>query len=192
VLVKATFLYADGVRLCSPGASVLSGIAEFQEASSEVKARLVVRFLPDLQPSMSPQEISFFEAAVGLRGRKEKRRIRKKSFKHILGMVDKQSEAPEAMVVERHKAAGIEGFRQAVRSNVLEVHPFWQTSTGATIEVMLRGQGYPLYGVDPADLLEEFLDQAMGAIGDASTYPLFDDLMGDLVGEAPCVAVSWR
>jgi hypothetical protein len=73
---------------------------------------------------MSLQEISFFEAAVGLRGRKEKRRIRKKSFKHILGMVDKQSEELEAMVVERHKAAGIEGFRQAVRSNVLEVHPF--------------------------------------------------------------------
>jgi hypothetical protein len=55
---------------------------------------------------------------------------------------------------------------------------------------MLRGQSYPLYGVDPADLLEEFLDQAMGAIGDASTYPLFDDLMGDLVGEAPCITVS--
>ena len=124
MLVKATFLYADGVRLCISDASVLSGIAEFQEASSEVKARLIVRFLPDLQPSISPQEISFFEAAVGLRGRKQKRRIRKKSLNHILGMVDKQSEELKAMVVERHKAAGIEGFRQAGRSNVLEVHPF--------------------------------------------------------------------
>jgi len=183
-LVKATLLYADGVRLCSPGASVLSGIAEFQEASSEVKARLVVQFLPELQPSMSSQEISFFEAAVGLRGRNEKRRIKKKTLKHILGMVDEQSEALEAMVVEQHKAAGIEGFRQAVRSNVLEVHPFRQTTAEAIIEAMLRGQGDLLYGVDLADLLEEFLDQAMGAIGDASTYPLFDDLTGDFVGEA--------
>jgi hypothetical protein len=70
------------------------------------------------------QEISFFEATVRLRGRKEKRRIRKKSLKHVLGMVDKQSEELEAMVVERHKASVIEAFRQAVRSNVPEVHPF--------------------------------------------------------------------
>ena len=55
-LVKATLLYADGVRLCNPGASVLARIAEFQEASPEEQARLVVRFLPDLQPSMSAQE----------------------------------------------------------------------------------------------------------------------------------------
>jgi hypothetical protein len=161
-LVKATLLYADGVRLCSPGASVLSGIAEFQEASTEEQAKLVVRFLPELQPSMSPQEISFFEAAVGLRGRNEKRRIKKKTLNQILGMVDEQREELEAMVVERHKAAGIEGFRQAVRSNVLEVHPFRQTSAEALIEAMIRGQGNLLHGVDLADLLEEFLDQAMG------------------------------
>ncbi len=32
-LAKATLLYADRVKLCSPGSSVLSGIAEFQESS---------------------------------------------------------------------------------------------------------------------------------------------------------------
>ncbi len=63
-LVKASLLYADRVKLCSVGSSMLSGIAKFEEASPEARARLVVRFLPDLQPSMSPQEIRLL-----LRGR---------------------------------------------------------------------------------------------------------------------------
>jgi hypothetical protein len=183
-LVKATLLYADRVKLCSPGSSVLSGIAELQEAPAEARARLVVKFLPDLQPSMTPEEVHFFEAAVGLRSREEKRRIKKRTRNEILGMVEKEHKELEAMVVEQHKAAGIEGFREAVRSGVLEVHPFRQTSAEAIVEAAIRGRGNLLYGVDLADVLEEFLDQAMGAVEDDSTYPLFDDLTGDFVGEA--------
>jgi hypothetical protein len=66
-LVKVTLLYADHVKFCSVGASILSGIAGFQEASTEEQAKLVVKFLSDLQPSVSPQEIRFFETMVGLR-----------------------------------------------------------------------------------------------------------------------------
>ena len=183
-LVKATLLYADRIKLCSPGSSVLSGIAEFQESSSEAKARLVVRLLPDLQPSMSPQEIHFFEAVVGLRSREEKRRINKRTREEILGMVEKEQGELEAMVLEQHKAAGIEGFREAVRSGLLEVHPFRQTSAATVVEATIRGRGNLLQGVDLADLIGEFLDQAMGAVEDASTYPLFDDLTGDFIGEA--------
>ncbi len=183
-LVKATLLYADRVKLCSPGSSILSGIAEFQESSSEVKARLVVRLLPDLQPSMSPQEIHFFEAVVGLRSREEKRRINKRTRKEILGLVEKERGELEAMVLEQHKAAGIEGFREAVRSGLLEVHPFRQTSAAAVVEATIRGGGDLLRGFDLADLLGEVLDQTTNAMMDASTYPLFDDLTGDFVGEA--------
>lgn len=182
--MKATLLYADRARLCSPGSSVLSAIAEFQEASSEAKARLVVKFLSDLQPSMSPREIHFFEATVGMRSRKEKRRIKKGTRREILGMVEKEREELEAMVLEQHKAAGIEGFREAVRSGVLEVHPFRQTSAEALVGAAVRGEGDLLGGLDVTDLIGEFLDLAMGALDDASTYPLFDDLTGDFIGEA--------
>lgn len=151
-LVKATLLYADRVKLCSPGSSVLSGIAEFQESSSEAKARLVVRLLPNLQPSMSPQEIQFFEAVVGLRFRAAKRRIDKRTRKEILGRVEKKREELEAMVLEQHKAAGIEGFRKAVRSGLLKVHPFRQTSAAAVVEATIRGRGDLLRSFDLADL----------------------------------------
>lgn len=183
-LVKATLLYADRAKLCSPGSSVLSAIAEFQEASPEAKARLVVRFLPELQPSMSPQEVRFFEAVVGMRSREEKRRIKKRTRREILALVEKERGELEAMVLEQHSAAGIEGFREAVRSGALEIHPFRQTTAEALVVATVRGGGGLVGGVDLADLIEEFVEQAMGAVGDASTYPLFDDLTGDFVGEA--------
>jgi hypothetical protein len=183
-LVKASLLYADRVKLCSLGASVLSGIAQFQEASTEEQARLVVRFLPDLEPLMSSQEIHFFEAVVGLRGREEKRRISKRTCRKILAMVSERGGELEAMVLEQHRAAGIEGFREAVNSGVLEVHPFRQTSAQSLIEATIRGGGNRLYGLDVADLLKEFLDQVKSAVEDGFTYPMFDDLTGNFVAEA--------
>lgn len=183
-LVKATLLYADRVKLCSVGSSILSGIAEFQESSLQARAQLVVKFLSNLQPSMTPQEIYFFEAVVGLRSREERRRVPKKTQRKILGMVDEQREGLEDMVVEQHRAAGIEGFREAVRSGALEVHPFRQTSAEAVVEATIQGGGDLIGGLDLADLLEEFLEQATSAVEDGSTYPLFDDLTGDFVAEA--------
>ncbi len=183
-LVKASLLYADRVKLCSFGASVLSGIAQFQEASTEEQAKLVVGFLPDLQPSMNSQEIHFFEAAVGLRGREEKRGISKRTRRKILAMVSERGGELEAMVLEQHRATGVEGFREAVNSGVLEVHPFRQTSAQSLIEATIRGGGNSLYGLDLADLLKEFLDQVKSAVEDGFTYPMFDDLTGDFVAEA--------
>jgi hypothetical protein len=183
-LVKASLLYADRVKLCSLGASVLSGIAQFQEVSTEEQAKLVVRFLPDLEPSMNSQQIHFFEAAVGLRGREEKRRISKRTRREILAMVSESGGELEAMVLEQHRAAGIEGFREAVNSGVLEVHPFRQTSAQSLIEATIRGGGNLLYGLDLTDLLKEFLDQVKSAVEDGFTYPMFDDLTGDFVAEA--------
>ncbi len=120
-------MYADRVKLCSVGAAVLSGIAKFEEASTEARAQLVVKFLPDLQLSMTPQEIHFFEAVDGLRSREEKRRIPKRTREESLAMVDDHQEELKAMLLEQHQAAGIEGFREAVKSGILEVHPFRRT-----------------------------------------------------------------
>jgi hypothetical protein len=68
-LVKASLLYADRVKLCSVGSSLLTTIAEFAESPAEERAKLVVRYLSDFQPSMSSEQVWFFEAVVGLRTR---------------------------------------------------------------------------------------------------------------------------
>ncbi len=183
-LAKATLLYADHVKLCSLGSSWLSGIAEYAEGSREERARLVVKFLPDLHPSLTPKEIYFFEAVVGLRSRKEYRRVKNSTRKEILGMVAEQEKELDAMVLEQHRAAGIEGFREAVKSGRLEVHPFRQSSPEAIVEAMLRGKGNLLEGINLVDIIEEYIDQVSGALEDGSTYPVFDDLTGDFVAEA--------
>ncbi len=77
-------------------------------------------------------------------------------------------------VVDQHRAAGIEGFREAVREGVLEVHAFRQTSVEALVESHLRGGVDWLSGVDKADVLIEFMEQASAAVRDGTTYPLFD------------------
>ena len=183
-MVKVGLLYADQVKLCSPGASVLSGMADYAEASTKERARLVVKFLPDLQPSMSPEAIRFFEAVVGMRSRRENRLIPEKTRQEILAMVKAQEGELEAMVLEQHRAAGIHGFREAVKSGRLEIHPFRQTTAEAIIEATLRGRGNLLHGIDLVDLLVEYIDEVSGAVTDGSTYPVFDDLTSDLVAEA--------
>jgi hypothetical protein len=70
-------------------------------------------------------------------------------------MVSRRKTELEAMIVGQHRAAGIEGFREAVGSDVLEVHPFHQTSAEALVEATVPGGGNTLLGVDLADLLEE-------------------------------------
>src|SRR5215207_8099269 len=86
-LVKASLLYADQVKLCSVGSSLLSTIAEYAEAPEKEQAKLVVRYLSDLQPSMSADEVRFFEAAVGLRPRRKARAVPRKARREILAMV---------------------------------------------------------------------------------------------------------
>lgn len=173
-LVKASLLYADKVRLCSVGSSFLSAIAEYAEAPEKERAKLVVRYLHDFQPSMSADEVRFFEAVVGMRSRKEERAVPKRTRKEILGMVREEGEELRRNILEQHRAAGIEGFREAVREGVLEVHTFGQTSVAALVEAHLKGNGNWLSGVDIADVLVEFLEQASEAVQARTTYPLLD------------------
>lgn len=184
-LVKATLMYADRVTLFSMGSAVLSGIAEYQETTTAKRAKLIVRHLGDLQPSMSTRDIEFFEAIVGLHGRKKQRKISKRTRDEIFAMVEKERDELDAMVVDQHRAAGIEGFREAVNSGVLRVHPFRQASAEALVEAVIIGNGNLLEGVDLADAILEYIEQTTRMVRDSDTYPVFDDLTGDLA--AACV-----
>ena len=155
------------------GSSFLSAMAEYAEAPEKERAKLVVRYLTVLQPSMSTDEVRFFEA-VGMRSRKEERAI-SKGPQGDLGMVRKEGEELRRDVLEQHRAAGIEGFRgSGARGGVLEVHTFGQTSVESLVEAHLKGDGDWLSGVDIADVLFEFLEQASEAVQAGNTYPLLD------------------
>ena len=173
-LVKASLLYADRVRLCSAGSSILSSIAQYAEASPEERAKLVVRYLPDLQPSIDADWLRFFEAAVGLRPRRERLAVPRSARREIISMVRQQDDELRRGIIDGHRAAGIEGFREAVHEGVLESHTFRQTSFEAIVQAHIKGEGDWSSSVDIADVIAEFLEVASEAVASGTTYPLFD------------------
>ncbi len=108
----------------------------------------------------------------------------RKTRQKILSMVRQDQDRLRRMVVDQHKASGIEGFREAVREGVLDVHTFGQTSAGALVEAHLRGGGDWLSGVDVADVLIEFMELASSAVQDGTTYPLLDAPTAEFVAAA--------
>jgi hypothetical protein len=183
-LVKASLLYADKVRLCSLGSSVLSSLAQYAEDSPEERAKLVVRLLPELQPSMGWDKLRFFRAAVGLGPRRERRAVSKSARREIMSMVRQQDDKLRRDVVENHRATGIEGFREAVHEGILEVHTFRQTSFEAIMRAHIKGKGNLVSGVDIADVIVEFLEVASDAVASGTTYPLLDAPTAEFVAAA--------
>jgi len=183
-LVKASLLYADKVRLCSAGSSVLSSIAQYAESSPEERAKLVVRFLPELQPSMGTDELRFFRAAVGLGPRRERRAVPRSARRKIISMVRQQDDELRRGILDDHRAAGIEGFREAVHEGILEVHTFRQTSIEAMMQAHIKGEGNWASRVDIADVIVEFLEEASEAVASGTTYPLLDAPTAEFVAAA--------
>jgi hypothetical protein len=138
--VKASLLYADKVRLCSFGSSFLSAIAEYAEAPAKERAKLVVRYLPVLQPSMSADEVSVFEATVGMRSRKAERGPQTGPQGDPGHGPERgggtETGCPRAAPGGRHR--GVQG--SGVHWFVLEVHTFGQTSVEVLIESTPQGK----------------------------------------------------
>ena len=183
-LVKASLLYADKVRLCSAGSSVLASLAQYAEAPPEERAKLVVCLLPELRPSIGWDELRFFKAAVGLGPRRERRAVPRSARREIMSMVRQQDDELRRDVVENHRAAGIEGFREAVHEGILEVHTFRQTSIEAIMRAQIKGEGTLASGVDIADVIVEFLEVASEAVASGTTYPLLDAPTAEFVAAA--------
>ena len=89
------------------------------------------------------------------------------------------------LVEEQFEAWGAEDFRVALGSGLLELKPFAATSPEA-----LLGMGMAVGGSKATTqpfanrVYDEYVETIYEAVGDGATYPLFDDLTGDVVGKA--------
>ena len=101
----------------------------------------MVRYLSDFQSSMSADEVRFFEVVVGIRPRREAHAVPKKARREIMAIVRHDGDKLRRDVVEQHRAAGIEGFREAVREGVLDVHAFRQISLEGFTQVSEAASG---------------------------------------------------
>ena len=90
---------------------------------------------------MDADELRFFEAAVGLRTRRDRRAVPRSTRREIISMVRQQDDELRRGIIDDHRAAGIEGFREAVCEGVLEIHTFRQTSVEAIVQAHIKGEG---------------------------------------------------
>src|SRR5215210_372876 len=119
-LLKAALLYADGVKMCSLGAAFMSGLEDLRNMDSKGKADLIRRFLPDIQPGASPEQLRMasrlLEAASGNQGRAARQGLRGPELFAARRLLEGGWQPIKSIAEEQFRAVGAEGFEEALRS----------------------------------------------------------------------------
>lgn len=183
-LVKAALLYADHVELCSYGSAVMSALDDLTNLPTRQRLELMREFAPEMKPAATAEQLAVFNEIIDnmIRrppGSKGWRRLPPQQRQQFQSM-DETWEKMRALVEGHFREAGAESFRAAQDSGLLTLRPF---SRVTPMDLLRAGVGESL---EPyADKVhEEYQEAVLASVRDAGTYPLFDDLTGDLVGEA--------
>lgn len=189
-LLKAALLYADRVKVCSVGAAFMAGLEDLRTMDNEGKTALVQRFLPYIQPNATLEDLArarkLIEAvsASGRRGRSARRGLSGPQIFAARQLLNNGWKPIKSIVEEQFKAVGAEGFQEALRSGLVELHPFTHISAEGIIDMGRRGKlGIPP-NVHTNATYDEYTDRIFDTFQDGTTYPLFDDLTGNIVEEA--------
>src|SRR5215217_2297403 len=137
-LVKVALLYADRVKLCSVGASFMEGLNNLGNLPFKNKLTLVRRFLPMLSPGMSSEQrdsvYQFIDALSGSRA--QRRALSGDVQREARKVVNEGWSGIEDIVQEQFRTVqGAEGFRVALRSGLVELHPFRRISAEGIIHM---------------------------------------------------------
>jgi hypothetical protein len=181
-LVKAALLYADGVELISVGASFASGMNELAGLTTPEKLALLRRFLPDMDLGGSRAETERFFGQMDalIEKQRRRRRLSKTDATLLIYLKGKWSEI-EQIVDSAMKQWGADDFMVALRSGRLELSPF---SNMAPDDILKLGMGASSTQPLADQAWEEYRKTVLEAVSNKTTYPLFDDLTGDIVGKA--------
>ena len=177
-LLKAALLYGDEVVLHSPLASLLGGVSAFahgdQRTFVEVALELAPKASPDLQKALDDLDSRF--------GAGQSRKV-------ILALLDPRSPA-RAWLAKlaphlRSEIAGLEGERlTTIRQELVDVAEKQISDAGfgdlapAFDAEVLR---ICAVSIDSSGFEDQYLDELQRLLSDPTTYPVFDEKMGDFV-----------
>jgi len=188
-VLKAALLYADRVKLCSVGASFMSGLNNLENMPFKDKLTLVRELLPRINPGASREQLEkaywFIDTLSGSRA--QRRALSGRAKQQARKVVDEGWHNIENLVQEQFRAVqGAEGFRVALQSDLVELHPFNRISAEGIIHM---GMEVASSGLSPADLYsdeiyDEYTDRIYSTLQEGTTYPLFDYTTGNMVGRA--------
>jgi hypothetical protein len=187
-LLKAALLYADRVRMCSVGASFMSGLDDLSNMSLDGKLAVIRKYLPVVEPGATPEQLErtyeLMESVKGARGGSGRRGFSPQARLAARQLINQGWSRIEGRVRQEYRGVGAEGFREALRTRLVELHPFAHISAEKILDMgMAADQGLGDV-IDSDEIYDEYLDGVLDAVGNGGTYPLFDDLTGDIVGEA--------
>ena len=105
----------------------MSGLEDLRSMDAKGKVTLLRKYLPDIQPGATPKKLEqtyqLMDAASGVRGRSARRGL---SGRHLFAarqLLESGWQPIKSMVEEQFKAVGAEGFEEALRSGLVELHP---------------------------------------------------------------------
>ncbi len=187
-LLKAALLYANRVKVCSVGASFMSALDDLGNMPLDGKLAIIGDYLPIIQPDATPQQLEnarlLMEAVKGTRGGRGRRRFGPQEMFAARTLLEDGWKKIEGRVQEEYDGVGADGFREALRSGLVELQPFMHISAEKILGMGMSAEHGLSNLVGPDETYDEYADQILGAVGDGATYPLFDDLTADIVAEA--------
>lgn len=185
LLVKASLLYADRVRLCSIGSSLALDFVRLMGASPAQQLDFLEKYFATLAPT-NPEAAATMREFIPLyrdlrrrrRGTLSKAQIQTRF--EIQAGLKKAWDSFEEGIGEFLRVAGADGIVEAVDTGLLDLHRFKAGGVerigGLRPEDQDRRQE-----AFAEDLFWEFLDLIDKAVADGDTNPLFDRMSGDLL-----------
>lgn len=187
-MLKAALLYADRVELVSVGASFMASLDNLGAMPMPAKLALMRRLMPIVEPGASVRELDKINRLIDSVTEKlvRHRRLAPEELPLLLFLKEKWS-GIEDLVEAQFEQWGADGFRIAfriaLRSGLLEIRPFASTSPDAILD-MAMAEGPVSTEPFAEEAYDEYVETVLGAVNNGTTYPLFDDLTGDVVGRA--------
>jgi hypothetical protein len=185
LLVKAGLLYADRVCLYSIGSSLGARLLTLGDATRDEKLQWLERFFRNQSATWPRATGGGLDMVMRYRQLLRKQSIKQLSVGERLEMRHKRNALNgvwreyERQMGDFARSAGAQGIVEARDSGILDLHQFGtgklETLTELTPDNTTEKQ--ELFD----ELTLEFFDLIAKATADGSTYPLFDDISGDLL-----------
>lgn len=183
-LLKAALLYADQVEMVSVGASFMETLDDLGKMSKLDRLAFMRDRMPTIDSDASSTELEeIYRSIDSIREKLARNRRLTPTEVRKLWSFDEEWRKIQGLVEAQFEEWGAKDFRVALDSGRLRLRPFRATSFEALLRLGMSEDNSSTESFAD-DAYEEYRQTVVEAVGDSKTYPLFDDLTGNVVKEA--------
>jgi hypothetical protein len=167
-LCKAALLYGDAVTLYSPNALMLGSVEQLATTDTEARIDFMRSVMPVLNPEQGPELVANLDAFARMRRKRRRTRQELLAVMRVEQGFAREWNRVAEVAGQLLEDAGAYELVPALRSGLLEVHPLVERDSGSNGEF------------DDA-VIQGLMARTGEVLADTRAYPLFDDMMGDVV-----------